>query len=182
LANGGSSLRGLGKQFNLNYKSIENHLHNHVTAARLAHLRLVNPLGKADMLADLSAEAGKSALENLRAVHQGVISRWLNALESKSDQFFIALTAQARQNIELLAKLSKELQPAQTNVNIGVQANIGAFERPEYIDAIATITAALRPFPEARAAVSEALRSLEIAQGGAKLIEGEARRIATKPV
>jgi hypothetical protein len=139
-------------------------------------LRLKNPLENDEVLQDLSAKAGVSALENLRAVHAGVISRWLNALETKSDQFFIALTAQARANIELLAKLGKELAPAQTTVQIN--NNIGPFERPEYVDAIATIVAALRPFPEARRAVAEALRSLEIARGGVPLIEAQAKRIS----
>ena len=173
LANGGCSYRGLDKVFGVNYNSIENHHKKHMSPDRIARLRLTNPLENNDVLADLSAKSGVSALENLRAVHAGVISRWLNALESKSDQYFIALTAQARQNIELMAKLGKELAPAQTNINVGVQANIGPFERPEYIDAMSMVVAALRPYPEARAAVAEALRSLEIARGGGRLIEGK---------
>lgn len=177
LANGGASYRGIAKEFGVNFNTVGIHLRRHMTPDRLARLRLGNPLENNEVLADLAAKSGISALENLRAIHAGVVSRWLNALESQSDGNFIALTSQARQNIELLAKLSKELQPAQTNVNIGLQANIGAFERPEYVDAIATIVAVLRKYPEARLEVAEALRSLEIAQGGAKLIEGKATRI-----
>ena len=171
LANGGCSYRGLAQAFGLNYNAVENHHKAHMSPARLTTLRLKNPLENDQVLQDLSAKAGVSALENLRAVHAGVISRWLNALETKSDQYFISLTAQARANIELMAKLGKELAPSQTNVV--VQNNIGPFERPEYVDAIATIVAALRPFPEARRAVAEALRSLEIARCGGPLIEAK---------
>jgi hypothetical protein len=41
------------------------------------------------------------------------------------------------------------------------ESESGIFDRPEYLAAIATITKALIPYPEARRAVAEALRKLE---------------------
>jgi hypothetical protein len=45
---------------------------------------------------------------------------------------------------------------------------------PEYIEVMRAISTALQPYPEAREAVAEALRSLEIKRRGGRLIEGKA--------
>jgi hypothetical protein len=70
------------------------------------------------------------------------------------------------------AILDREYPPA---VAVGPDMTPGDFvplEHPEYLAAMRAITAALRPYPEAREAVAEALRNLEPARGGGRLIEG----------
>jgi hypothetical protein len=105
----------------------------------------------------------------LRAINAGVTSRWLAALESGSDDVFIALTGQIRKNLELLAKLTKELMQPGTVVT--THTTIQLFEAPQYVEAIAALSAALRPYPEARAAAVAALRGLETGSTTAPLIE-----------
>jgi hypothetical protein len=124
-------------------------------------------------LRQVCAENGESVLTQLRATNGAVVARWLVAFESDAHDRFIDLTVQLRKNLELMAKLTKELAPAQTNIALHAQVAIGPFERPEYVDAIATIVGALRPFPEARQAVAEALRAFEIARVGGPLIEAK---------
>ena len=47
----------------------------------------------------------------------------------------------------------------------------GIFDRPEYLAVIAAVTKALVPYPEARLAVTEALRKLENAHSAPLVIE-----------
>jgi hypothetical protein len=56
-----------------------------------------------------------------------------------------------------IGRLTQEIAPPQTLVQ---NNTIQVFEHPEYITAITALTAALRPFPEARKAAAEALRSI----------------------
>jgi len=106
-------------------------------------------------------------VETLRAVNAGVSSRWLVAFEAGADDTFISLTGQIRKNLELMARLTRELVPPPSVVTTN---NIVLFEHPEYVQAIAGIAEALRPFPEARQAVVSALR-LFSAAGERPLIE-----------
>jgi hypothetical protein len=48
-------------------------------------------------------------VETLRAVNAGVSARWFAAFEAGADDTFISLTAQIRKNLELLARLTREL-------------------------------------------------------------------------
>jgi hypothetical protein len=155
LVSGGASLRPLAAKFNLSVNSLHHHRHNHISREYVAAVR-IGPLESEEQLRDLCANQGVSVVENLRAINAGVTSRWLAALEAGSDDVFIALTGQIRKNLELLAKLTKELVPSATVVTN--QTTIQLFEAPQYIEAIAVLCAALRPYPEARAAAAAALR------------------------
>jgi hypothetical protein len=62
-----------------------------------------------------------------------------------------------RKNLERMAKLTKELAPVPSVVTTD---NLVLFQSPEYIEAVTGIADALRPFPEARRAVTAALRRL----------------------
>jgi hypothetical protein len=80
------------------------------------------------------------------------------------------LTGQIRKNLELLARLTRELMPQQSVVT--TTTNFMLFEHPEYVQVIAALGVALRPFPEARQAVLSALR-LFSAAGEQPLIEAQ---------
>lgn len=77
----------------------------------------------------------------------------LNAPESQ--RVAVAAISQARQNIELLAELTGKLA-AQPTINVLVS--------PQWISVRAVLLEALRPFPEARAAVAG--RLLALGNGG----------------
>ena len=51
------------------------------------------------------------------------------------------------------------------------ESEFGIFDRPEYLATIAAVTKALLPYPEARKAVAEALRTLENARGSPLVID-----------
>ena len=156
----GASLKPLASHFGLKPSSLYNHSKKHVSSEYRAAVRL-GPFESEARLRQLCAENGVSVVETLRAVNAGVSARWLAAFEAGADDTFISLTAQMRKNLELLARLTRELMPQPSVVN--TTNNFMLFEHPEYVQVIAALSMALRPFPEARQAVLATLRSFRAA-------------------
>ena len=156
----GASLKPLASRFGLKPSSLYNHSKKHVSTEYRAAVRL-GPFESETRLRQLCAENGVSVVETLRAVNAGVSARWLAAFEAGADDTFISLTAQMRKNLELLARLTRELMPQPSVVN--TTNNFMLFEHPEYVQVIAALSMALRPFPEARQAVLATLRSFRTA-------------------
>ena len=156
----GASLKPLASRFGLKPSSLYNHSKKHVSSEYRAAVRL-GPFESEARLRQLCAENGVSVVETLRAVNAGVSARWLAAFEAGADDTFISLTAQMRKNLELLARLTRELMPQPSVVN--TTNNFMLFEHPEYVQVIAALSMALRPFPEARQAVLATLRSFRTA-------------------
>jgi hypothetical protein len=156
----GASLKPLAPRFDLKPSSLYNHSKKHVSTEYRAAVRL-GPFESETRLRQLCAENGVSVVETLRAVNAGVSARWLAAFEAGADDTFISLTAQMRKNLELLARLTRELVPQPSVVN--TTNNFVLFEHPEYVQVIAALSMALRPFPEARQAVLATLRSFRTA-------------------
>jgi len=156
----GASLKPLAPRFDLKPSSLYNHSKKHVSTEYRAAVRL-GPFESETRLRQLCAENGVSVVETLRAVNAGVSARWLSAFEAGADDTFISLTAQMRKNLELLARLTRELVPQPSVVN--TTNNFVLFEHPEYVQVIAALSMALRPFPEARQAVLATLRSFRAA-------------------
>jgi hypothetical protein len=157
----GAPLKPLAPRFGLNPSSLYNHAKKHISAEYRAAVRL-GPFESEERLRQLCAENGTSVVETLRAVNAGVSARWLVAFESGADDTFVSLTGQIRKNLELLAKLTKELLPPSPTA-LYTTNNFLLFEHPEYVQVIAALGAALRPFPEARQAVTLALRQFNAA-------------------
>ena len=156
----GASLKPLAPRFDLKPSSLYNHSKKHVSTEYRAAVRL-GPFESETRLRQLCAENGVSVVETLRAVNAGVSARWLAAFEAGADDTFISLTAQMRKNLELLERLTRELMPQPSVVN--TTNNFMLFEHPEYVQVIAALSMALRPFPEARQAVLATLRSFRAA-------------------
>jgi hypothetical protein len=152
----GSQLKPLAQRFGLSPNAIYNHARKHITPEFRAAVR-VGPFSSEEELRRLCAENGASVVEQLRAVNGAVSARWLIAFEAGADATFADLTSQLRKNLELMAKLTKELAPVPSVVTTN---NFVLFQSPEYIAAVTGIADALRPFPEARRAVTAALRRL----------------------
>jgi len=126
---------------------------------------LAGPLRSEHDLRELVAEENTSVLQNFRAVFNGHRSRWLNALETGSDEVMISHGRAMAEMLWKIGRLTQEIAPPQTFVQ---NNTVQIFDHPEYIRAITVLTAALRPFPEARKAAAEALRGLD-----AKMIEAK---------
>ena len=104
-----------------------------------------SPLQSEEQLRKLAAEAGVSVIDNLRAVYGGLANRWLHAFEAGDDHRLALLTGKLHANLEMQARITKELAPAGATYNT-VNNNF-------LLTDAAQLRRILQPFPEARAAV-----------------------------
>jgi hypothetical protein len=92
-------------------------------------------------------------LRDLQKLTMGLLAKAVRAEDLRTAATFIS---QARQNLELLAKLLGELdERPQVNVLLA----------PEWLTVRATVLTALAPYPEARVAVAQQLATLESSNG-----------------
>jgi hypothetical protein len=164
----GMGRRALAKKFGLCESSIYNHMKKHISAKYRQAILAGSSVGE-KALRELVVEEGHSVLENFKSLHLALKGRFLRALDADDDALMLS---HARVMIELLwkmGKLTREVAPSQTLIqnNTVIAAPL---EQPEFIEAITKLTIALRPFPEARKAATEALRALP-GRAEPKLIE-----------
>jgi transposase-like protein len=135
---GETSLRNIAKHYDTSAAALYRHKGAHLPAAMVKAQEAVE-IARADNL-----------LDQVKQIHAVTLS--ILAQAEKTGELRVALTAvrEARGNLELLAKLLGELQ-AQPTVNVLVAS-------PEWTATRARLIAALGPYPEARAAVLEAIR------------------------
>jgi hypothetical protein len=133
----GHSLRTVAEQFGTSATTL--HRHKGHLPAELAKSQQAAEIAHADGL-----------LAQVKQIHAVTLS--ILAKAEKAGELRVALTAvrEARGNLELLAKLLGELQ-AQPTVNVLVAS-------PEWTATRARLLTALVPYPEARAAVLDAIR------------------------
>jgi hypothetical protein len=174
----GVSAPALAQRFSLGQWPVYNHSRKHISDEFKKSVK-VGPFASEEKLREICAENGESVLTQLKVVNQAVASRWLMALENNAHTQFLDLTIQLRKNLELMGRLTKELVPPSP---VQVTNNIALFEAPEYVQAIAGIADALRPYPKARKAVAAALRALGAADEGplieAQPVEAEPAEVA----
>ena len=156
----GSGRRALAQKFGVTEISIWNHGKNHITP-EYRQAVLAGPLRSEHDLRELVAEENTSVLQNFRGLYNAHRSRWLVALEAGSDELMITHGRAMAEMLWKIGKLTREIAPPQQLIQ---NNTVQIFEHPEYIQAITVLTAALRPFPEARQAASEALRALTAKQ------------------
>ena len=135
----GHSLRDIARHWRVSKDALARHKSNHLPA-HLALARKALVVAQAD---DLLAQ-----VEALRDQALGLLDRAQNAGDLRAA---ISAIREARSCVELLAKMVGELKDGQT-VNVLVT--------PEWTTARSLIVTALAPFPEARVAVSSALKGL----------------------
>jgi hypothetical protein len=165
----GSGRKALGEKFGVGDYSIQHHKDHHISAEYKAAV-LAGPFRSEEDLRKIVAEEGISVLENLRGMCNAHRSRWLAALEAGDDELMIAHSKPMSDMLWKIGKLTREIAPQQTLI----QNNTLIFEEhPEYLATINKLTAALRPFPEARQAVAAALRSLANGKSKPLMIEAE---------
>lgn len=147
-------LRVVSRRFSLSTASIHRHRHNHMPPQLVAQLLLKQPIQDVD-LEKLRITESEGLLQNL------VVQRArLWALADKADELCDINAAtrvhgQLRGNLELTGKLLGDLQTGASNI---VQ-NIVVL--PAYHEMRTALVQALKPFPEARAAVARVLRDVE---------------------
>jgi hypothetical protein len=135
---GKTSLRNIAKQFDVNYQAVNRHK---------AHIpELMAKAAEAMEIADADA-----LMDQVRSLQRRALSILDKAEEAGELRTALSAIAQARGNLELLAKLLGELSDApQINLTIS----------PEWLELRAVIVQALEPHEEARESVLAAIEGI----------------------
>jgi hypothetical protein len=132
--------RRIAAQFGVTEQALRRHLREHLPEL-LKKAREAEEASRADEL-----------LRHLRALHSKTLSILLSAEGSGELRTALSAIREARGNLELLAKLSGELQQEGT-VNLHLS--------PEYLEVRTAILVAVEPYPEAARAISRAMLGIE---------------------
>jgi hypothetical protein len=130
LAAMGNPLSPLAAQFGLSADAMERHCRNHIAEDFKRRIR-TGPLQSEETLRKLAAEEGVSVLQHLQGLRGLLTSRLMVAYAAGADGTIATMVRELRQTAELMAKLSKELLPATSEMNFySVQINaVDNFER-----------------------------------------------------
>jgi hypothetical protein len=158
----GASQPALAKKFELSKDVVWRHNQSHIAEEFRRRVK-IGPFESEENLRKLCAEGGASVIDNLRAIYRGLASRWLVAFESGADQTLSLLTIRMQSNLELQAKITKELAPPGAYGGPVVTNNF--YVSPQYLTVLRVAAVALRPYPEARRDFARALRDLDGAVG-----------------
>jgi hypothetical protein len=136
----GAPYRSVAKRFALCESAVYRHKTDHLPA-HLLKAREVEEVAQADDL-----------LEQVRNLQSHALDILERAEKAGDLRTALAAISQARGNLELLAKLSGELQQEGT-VNLHLS--------PEYLEVRTAILVAVEPYPEAARAISRAMLGIE---------------------
>lgn len=166
------SLRALGKRYGLSIDAIHRHRHNHMSPQLTAQLMTRGRLTELD-LEHLRSTESEGLLHQLVAMR----GRLYKAMDSTHDLGNHMESARIGgillKNLELTAKLLGDLNAGSSSVTQNILI------LPEYHGIRTAIMQALKPFPEARAAVAHALQGYE--SPTLPVLEGEVRRVGPSP-
>ena len=162
MASAGAPLKPLAERFGLGEDSLRRHFKRHV-GEEFKRAVVLGPFKSEAELRRLCAEAGTSVIESLRSIYSGLAARWLLSYEAGADATMSMLTARLHQNLELQARLTKELLPVGTTITTNI------FNLPVFGELQAALLRTLVQYPEARAAVLTEFKKL--ADRGPPLIE-----------
>jgi transposase-like protein len=137
LLEGGESNRAIARRFGLSKDAVARHREDHLPE-RLLRAADAGEVASADGL-----------LSQLRHLHARTLAILGETEAARDHQTALRAIAEARRNLELLARLTELLGP-ETVVNVQIDARVQS-----------VILEALRPYPEARLAVADALREVE---------------------
>lgn len=158
-------LKSVAAKFGLKHDALRRHWVG-IGTDRKNYLRVGRQLSE-DALAAATAEEKVSTIDHLRIVRAGLHKLLQHAVEVNDHNGGAYLAAALDKNIMNGAKLSGEWQPGPSSV----QTNLTVYNVPGAAEMILGIAKALTPFPEARRAVQEFLRSHREAQGSPRMIE-----------
>jgi hypothetical protein len=113
----GAALEPLAERFGLSRDTVWRHAKHHVSPEYRAAVR-IGPFESEERLRALCAEGGTSVLEHLRAVYSPLAARYLVAFEAGADGTLSNLAGRLHQNLEIQARLTKELMPAPSSLTI----------------------------------------------------------------
>jgi hypothetical protein len=171
---GGASLDSLAAKFNVDRDAIWRHWNRHVSAEMKAGY-LAGPVQLQDLAAK-AAETGSSVLDHLHAVRTILMGHLANATEAGDGRGAAYIAGRLTATLEVVARVSGELGDLARSTTFNFTTNnVAVLEHPAFLRIQATLLRALADFPDARAAVVLALRSMDEnnaqAPAAAKVIE-----------
>jgi len=161
-------LRVLSKRYGLSIDSIHRHRHKHMTPELTAQLMTRGRLTEIDLEHFRTTES-EGILHHLVALRARLYQSLDQADDEGKGSDVAKISSTLLKNLELTAKLLGDLNAGSTNLTQNILI------LPEYHGLRTAIMQALKPYPEARAAVANALQTYETPT----LIEGEAQRVRT---
>ncbi len=142
----GRTLDSVGKEFGLNVKAVGRHRRAHLSPALVA------------VSAEARLNAGRTTLHRVEDLAARVERVMAKAEAEGREHTFLQSARELRASVELLAKLTGELRPEGTTVQV-----LNVTQDESWVRLRSAILVALAPYPEARLAVAEAVRDT---QGG----------------
>jgi hypothetical protein len=158
----GASLDSIAAKYGVSRDAIHRHYARHVSDEMKASY-LAGPV-QLQELAEKAAETGGSVLDHLHAVRCVLMNTLTQLVEAGDGKGVAYVSGRLTSTLEVIARISGELGDLarSTTFNIGTINNVAVLqESPAFARVQAALLRALGPFPDARAAVVEALRSLE---------------------
>ena len=149
----GSTAAACARKFGLSADTVERHKKRHITDQYKASVR-IGPFASESELRKLVAENSSSVVQNLQSIYSGLAARWLSCFESGADLMLVQLTKAMHHNLDMRARISRELAPPSTIV-----ANF--YNSPVMLELQKELLRVLAQHPQARRDVIEALRELE---------------------
>lgn len=147
-------LRTVAKRYGISYHACHRHLKNHMPPQLIAQLLTREPMTEID-LEKLRVTESEGLLHCLVA-QRGRLYKLADEAETLGDiRAASGVHGQISRNLELTGKLLGDIRAGTTNITQNVLVN------PVYHQVRMAVVQALRPHPEARIAVTEALQSME---------------------
>jgi hypothetical protein len=168
----GMPLDKLARRYGLSKPAVQRHCARHIPAALRDKNAAIALIGAECDLKVLREQESDGLLRNI-ASQRGALYKLLDGEGDK--KIAIAVHARITSNLELGARVLGQVAGHATNIT-----NNTLVASMDYLSMRARLMAALRPFPEARRAVAEALRVSE-ALPEPKAIEG-AIEVAARPI
>jgi hypothetical protein len=153
----GASLDSLALTFKVSRDAIWRHCNNHVTdAARVDYLAAI-PMKD---LAEKAAAEGVSVLEYFSII-RGVLMTQFQLAHSINDRVAVStLAGRLNEVLRSIGSISGELGGMAAH-SINITNNVNVLNSPIYATLQANLLTALAPYPQARAAVVQALRQID---------------------
>ena len=107
----GGTVSAVARKFGVPLSSLHRHAENHISPEYRAVVQS-SPLESEEQLRKLAAESGSSVIENLSVIYGALANRWLRPFEIADDAKLAMLTTKMHQNLELRARITKELMIA----------------------------------------------------------------------
>jgi hypothetical protein len=153
----GASIKGTARKFKINYHALRRHWVNHVSPE--ARATYIAGIGMAkDQLEAAVADESLALIDHYRIVRSALYKGISAASEVGDNNALALLAARLHENFRDCGRLTGELQHGPL---LNVQNNV--LINPDYTQALARIVRAVAPYTEARNAVIEALRDLDLA-------------------